>query len=172
MTDPNPRRLWLGFFSSLGFPDLETGSCRGGGCQLCHYYFSSRLSGDNKITCGNRFFRGGSANVSSFFSSRLSGFGNRFVCLLYAQGGVDQGSRSTQLRHRYCPKSTVSSIFLVRLAADEIDKRTRQRTKCSMSLRWPGTCVIAFPCTSSCSSRQRPTCPTRPTWSRDLLETR
>ena len=31
---------------------------------------------------------------------------------------------------------------------------------------WPGTYVIASPCTSSCSSRQRSTCPTRPTWSR------
>ena len=32
-----------------------------------------------------------------------------------------------------------------RLAADEIDKRTRQRTKCSMSLRWPGTLRDRFP---------------------------
>ena len=52
-------------------------------------FVPSRLSGDNKIT---QVDVGGSANVSLSFttlsSSRLSGFGNLFVCLLYAQGGV------------------------------------------------------------------------------------
>ena len=43
---------------------------------------------------------------------RLSGFGNR----VHAGGGcryTQGGCRSTKLRHRHCPKSTVSSIILV-----------------------------------------------------------
>ena len=170
---PYPRTTVVRFFSLPRLSGFGNRVLQGGGaanCVIIIFLLGFPATIKSLVETGS--CRGGAANVSLFFSSRLSGFGNRFVCLLYAQGGVDQGSRSTQLRHRYCPKSTVSSIFLVRLAADEIDKRTRQRTKCSMSLRWPGTCVIAFPCTSSCSSRQRPTCPTRPTWSRDLLETR
>ena len=63
--------------------------------------FFPRLSG-----FGNRVVEGGG------LLPRLSGFGNRVhaggVCR-YTQGGC----RSTKLRHRHCPKSTVSSIILV-----------------------------------------------------------
>ena len=59
------------FFSSLGFPDLETGSCRW----------------DSSNCGGVLFLRGVLPTVGFFFllpsSSRLSGFGNRVV-----QGGV------------------------------------------------------------------------------------
>ena len=62
------------FFSSLGFPDLETGSCRWGSsncgfffllvgfCQLWDFFSSSRLSG-----FGNRVVQGGSFFLLSAF---------------------------------------------------------------------------------------------------------
>ena len=54
------------FFPSLGFPDLETGSCRWG-----------------SSNCGGFFSSVGFCQLWDFFSSsRLSGFGNRVV-----QGG-------------------------------------------------------------------------------------
>ena len=92
-------------FSSLCFPDLETGFVQGGVCQLgtvVILFSSSRLSG-----FGNRVVQGGSANVSSLgFLDLETGFMQGGVCR-YTQGGC----RSTKLRHRHCPKSTVSSII-------------------------------------------------------------
>ena len=125
------------FFSALGFPDLETGSCRWGSSNssdpLYHFFFLPRLSGFVQVgffqLWGGFFLRGVLPTVGFFFLlsafriwkqgragggllPRLSGFGNR----LHAGGGcryTQGGCRSTKLRHRHCPKSTVSSIILV-----------------------------------------------------------
>ena len=81
-----PGRLFFGFVSSLGFPDLETGSCRG---VLSSVSLFPPPLGFPDLETGS--CRGGSANVSLFCF--LSAFriwkqvGNRFVC--YTQGGVD-----------------------------------------------------------------------------------
>ena len=98
-----PAHCIIDLFSSLGFPDLETGSCRWGSsncgfffllvgfCQLWDFFSSSRFSGfGNSGSCKRVFFpplgspdletgscRVGSANVSFVFLPRLSGFGNR-----------------------------------------------------------------------------------------------
>ena len=66
----------------LGFPYLETGSCyAGGGGPNCVIFFFTLDFWKHTI------------RMSSFFNTpRLSGLGNRFVCLytlLYAGGAID-----------------------------------------------------------------------------------
>ena len=109
----------IDLFSSLGFPDLETGFVQGGVCQLWLWFFSSsRLSGfGNRVVQGGSFFLGFLDLETGSWKGGVSSLGFPDLETGFMQGGgcryTQGGCRSTKLRHRHCPKSTVSSIILV-----------------------------------------------------------